>query len=88
MNTLFDISNVEYVTDLNDSTLRVEGKAVVCSYDMNTINNPTPNASGTCFTLANADSSYYGVQVAVSNKGIYARFINSGQYGAWGTIIK
>ena len=88
LRTLFDISNVGYKEDLNDSTLRVEGKVVVCSYNSATVNNPTPQASGICFTLANQDSSYFGVQVTFSNKGIYARFINDGQYGIWGTIIK
>jgi hypothetical protein len=88
LSTLFDISNAGYMTDLNDSTLRVKGKIVVCSYNTNTLNIPTPGASGTCFTLANQDSSNYGVQVTFSNKGIYARFIDNDRYGEWGTIIK
>jgi len=87
LSTLFDISDVGYMTDLNDSTLRVMGKIIVCSYNINTLNIPT-QASGICFTLANQDNSNYGAQVTLSNKGIYARFINSGQYSAWGTIIE
>ena len=87
LSTLFVISNVGYMTDLNDSTLRVEGKAVVCSYNRGTVNNPTPGASGICFTLANQDSSLYGVQFTLSNNGIYARFINDGRYGAWSAIL-
>lgn len=88
LSTLFDISNAGYIANLNNSTLRVAGKVVVCSYNTNSSNNPTPQASGLCFTLANQDSSNFGVQVAVSNKGIYARFINESNYGVWGTIIK
>ena len=64
---------------MNNSTLRVAGKVVVCAYSPQTLNIPS-QSSGTCFTLANHDSSYYGVQVTLSNKGIYARLINNGQY--------
>ena len=87
LRTLYAISNAGHMADLNNSTLRVNGKIIVCSYTANTLNNPTPEASGICFTLANQDSSDYGVQVAFSNKGIYARFISNAQYSAWGTII-
>ena len=87
LGTLFIISNIGYMTNLNDSTLRVAGKAVVCFYNNNTLNNPTPQASGICFTLANHDSSYYGIQITLSNKGIYVRVINDSQYSAWSTIF-
>ena len=87
LSTLFAFLDVGYITDLNDSSLRVKGKVIVCFYNNATLNTPTPQASGTTFTLANLDSSYFGIQVALSNKGIYARFINDGQYSEWSTII-
>ena len=88
LSTLFAFLDVGYITDLNDSSLRVKGKVIVCFYDSDTLNTPTPQASGTTFTLANLDSSYFGIQVALSNKGIYARFINDGKYNEWGSIIE